>query len=205
MFRVLSVPVIRNTITAVGWQPLVQHVTLDSERCGERSNSTTVMWPTARLWTLFKRTLPQRSRSSATYVVPVVVNYSYCTADDGYGKYPKRVFCMCIYIYIYMCVCVCVCVCAYTVEPLFTNLIRSWRPFVIRNVRKPKLCVLSQSYTATDALPPILPACRQPLSPACVFVTRDTVRHPRRFFFPDNLFVNRFVRDERRSWTEVPL
>jgi hypothetical protein len=44
-------------------------------------------------------------------------------------------------------------------------------------------CVLSESYTATDALPPILPACRQPLLPACVFVTRDTVRHPRRFLF----------------------
>jgi hypothetical protein len=44
-------------------------------------------------------------------------------------------------------------------------------------------CELSESYTATDALPPILPACRQPLLPACVFVIRDTVRHPRRFIF----------------------
>jgi hypothetical protein len=100
-----------------------------------------------------------------------------------------------------------------TVEPRFTNLIRSWSPFVTRNVRKPKLlwshgvlfnnilkkqqntmkfkrrhsefeqgCVLSESYTATDALPPILPACRQPLLPTCVIVTRDTVRHPRLFF-----------------------
>jgi hypothetical protein len=43
--------------------------------------------------------------------------------------------------------------------------------------------VLSKSYTATNALPPKLPACRQPLLPACVFVTRDTVRHPRRFLF----------------------
>jgi hypothetical protein len=59
-------------------------------------------------------------------------------------------------------------------------------------------CVLRESYTATDALPPILPACRQPLLPACVFVTRDTVRHPRRVF-SKNLFVNRFVRDERCS------
>jgi hypothetical protein len=42
-------------------------------------------------------------------------------------------------------------------------------------------CVLSESYTATDALPPILPACRQPLLLACVFVTQDTVRYPRRF------------------------
>jgi hypothetical protein len=59
-------------------------------------------------------------------------------------------------------------------------------------------CVLSESYTATDTLPLILPACPQPLLPACVFVTRDTVRHPR-LFFSENLFVNRFVRDERRS------
>jgi hypothetical protein len=59
-------------------------------------------------------------------------------------------------------------------------------------------CVLSESYTATDALPPILPACRQPLLPACVFVTRDTVRHPI-IFFSENLFVNRFVRDQRHS------
>jgi hypothetical protein len=44
-------------------------------------------------------------------------------------------------------------------------------------------CVLSESYTATDALSPILPACRQLLLPACLFVTRDTVRHPRHFLF----------------------
>jgi hypothetical protein len=50
-------------------------------------------------------------------------------------------------------------------------------------------CVLSESYTATDALPPILQACRQPLLPACVFVTRDTVRHPRCFLF------GKFVRE----------
>jgi hypothetical protein len=25
------------------------------------------------------------------YVVPVAVNYSYCTSDYGYGKYPKYV------------------------------------------------------------------------------------------------------------------
>jgi hypothetical protein len=25
------------------------------------------------------------------YVVQVAVNYSYCTPDDGYGKYPKHV------------------------------------------------------------------------------------------------------------------
>jgi hypothetical protein len=37
-------------------------------------------------------------------------------------------------------------------------------------------------------LPPILSACRQPLLPACVFVIRDTVRHPRRF-------LGKFVRE----------
>jgi hypothetical protein len=51
-------------------------------------------------------------------------------------------------------------------------------------------CVLSESYTATDALPPILPAFRQPLLLACVFVTRDTVRHPRCVFF-----FGKFVRE----------
>jgi hypothetical protein len=59
-------------------------------------------------------------------------------------------------------------------------------------------CVLSESYTATDALPPILSAYRQLLLPACVFITRDTVRHPRLFYL-ENLFVNRFVSDGRRS------
>jgi hypothetical protein len=85
----------------------------------------------------------------------------------------------------------------YTVKPRVTNLIRSWGPFVTRNVRKPKLCVLNESYTATDALPPILPACRQPLLPACVFVTRDTVRHPRRFL------LGKFVRELICSWWEA--
>jgi hypothetical protein len=55
-------------------------------------------------------------------------------------------------------------------------------------------CVLIESYTETDSLSPILPSCRQPLLPACVFVTRDTVRHPRPFF------VRKIC-----SWTEVPL
>jgi hypothetical protein len=116
-----------------------------------------------------------------------------------------------------------------TVEPRFTNLIRSWRPFVTWNVYKLNFfgimvsyliiyikkhktikfkrrhgkfeqgCLLSESYTATDALLPILPACHQPLLPACVFITWDAIRHPRRFLF------GKFVCDERRSWTEVPL
>jgi hypothetical protein len=50
-------------------------------------------------------------------------------------------------------------------------------------------CVLSESYKTTDALPPILPPRRQLLLPACVFVTRDTVRHPRGFCF------GKFVRE----------
>jgi hypothetical protein len=53
--------------------------------------------------------------------------------------------------------------------------------FNIRHGEFKQRCVLSESYTATDALPPILPACCQPLLPACVFVTRDTVHHPRLF------------------------
>jgi hypothetical protein len=50
-------------------------------------------------------------------------------------------------------------------------------------------CVLSESYTITDALSPILPACRQPSLSTCMFVTRDTVRHPRCFLF------GKFVRE----------
>jgi hypothetical protein len=50
-------------------------------------------------------------------------------------------------------------------------------------------CVLSESCTATDAPPLILPACRQALLPACVFVTQDTVRQPRHFLF------GKFVRE----------
>jgi hypothetical protein len=39
----------------------------------------------------FKRILPQSLRPNVTYIVPVAVNCSYCTPDDGYRKYPKRV------------------------------------------------------------------------------------------------------------------
>jgi hypothetical protein len=38
-----------------------------------------------------KPTLPQGSRVNVTSVVPAVVNCSYCTPDDGYGKCPKHV------------------------------------------------------------------------------------------------------------------
>jgi hypothetical protein len=50
-------------------------------------------------------------------------------------------------------------------------------------------CVLSESYGASDAPPLILPAYRQLLLPACVFVTRDTVCQPRHFLF------GKFVRE----------
>ena len=41
------------------------------------------------------------------------------------------------------------------------------------------VCVESESYTTTDTLLPILQACCTTLLPACVFVTRDTLHHPR--------------------------
>jgi hypothetical protein len=46
-------------------------------------------WPLRRL--KVKSILPQLSLPNVTYVVPVAVNYSYCTPNDGYGKYPKQV------------------------------------------------------------------------------------------------------------------
>jgi hypothetical protein len=104
------------------------------------------------------------------------------------------------------------------------NLIRSWRPFVTRNVRERKLfpigvlfnniyskkpqntmkfkrrpgefkqeCVLSESYTADDALPPILPACCQL---ACLLL--ETLLVTRDFFFP-----GKFVREPICLWWEA--
>jgi hypothetical protein len=70
--------------------------------------------------------------------------------------------------------------------------------------------VLSESYTATDILSPILPACCQLLLLACVFITRDTVHHPRRFFFfrqiwlRTDLFVMRGIREPRFHCTLLP-
>jgi hypothetical protein len=43
-----------------------------------------------------------------------------------------------------------------------------------------------------------------PLLPACVFVIRDTVRI-QDVFCSENSFVNRIVREQGHSWTEVPL
>jgi hypothetical protein len=65
------------------------------------------MWPALRSWTVFKRTLPQSSRSSITYVVPVAVNCTYCTppkhVEWSYNKIKILVFhlvghfvCICI-------------------------------------------------------------------------------------------------------------
>jgi hypothetical protein len=54
-------------------------------------------------------------------------------------------------------------------------------------------CVMSESYTATDALSPILPACCQLLLLACMLINRDTRLSPETFFS------RKFVRDERRS------
>jgi hypothetical protein len=58
-------------------------------------------------------------------------------------------------------------------------------------------CVLGECYAATDTLPPILPACRQLLLPACMFITRDTVCHPRCFLF------RKFVHEPICLWWEA--
>jgi hypothetical protein len=71
MFWVLSVSIIRCTMTATG----ATCVTLGCERCGK----------------VCLNRLSQRSLPNVTYVVPVAVNCSYSTPDDGYGKYPKHV------------------------------------------------------------------------------------------------------------------
>jgi hypothetical protein len=81
-----------------------------------------VKWLTAWLWTHFKQTLPKCSRPNVTDVLPVAVNYSYCTPDDGYTIVPKT--CRVILQWnqdtsveshwtFYLCACVCVCVCIY--------------------------------------------------------------------------------------------
>jgi hypothetical protein len=87
------------------------------------------------------------------------------------------------------------------VEPRFTNLIRSWRPFVNRNVRKPKLSWLTSIWhSRADTL-------SLPLLPVCVFAIRDAVRHPRLFARKTcswtELFVNRGVREPRFHCTRI--
>jgi hypothetical protein len=103
MFQVLSVPIIRSTVTVVDshWHK----VCYISERCARvrlkcpnwvDSHITLVL---TRPWCcdyppdldIFKWTLPQCSLPNVTYVVPVAVSYSYCTPDNGYRKYPKHV------------------------------------------------------------------------------------------------------------------
>jgi hypothetical protein len=77
---------------------------------------------------------------------------------------------------------------------LFNNIFKkpqNTMKFKRRHCKFEQGCVLSESYTATDTLLQILAACRQPFLPACVFVTRDTVRHPRFLFF----FPGKFVRE----------
>jgi hypothetical protein len=84
----------------------------------------------------------------------------------------------------------------YTVEPRFKNLIHSWRPFVIQNVRKQKLCVLSkvtQQLTLSCRYSQLVAICCCRL--ACLlletpFVTRD-------IFCSENLFVMKGVCEPR--------
>jgi hypothetical protein len=74
----------------------------------------------------------------------------------------------------------------YTVQPRFTNLIRSWRPFVNRNVRKPKLTYLTcnwHSRVDTVSLPS---------------VASLRVRNPRHRSSSENFFARKIC-----SWTEL--
>jgi hypothetical protein len=118
-----------------------------------------------------------------------------------------------------------------TVEPRFTNLIRSWRPFVTRNVRKPKLfyIILLYIYKNTTqwnsregkanssrdvhwakVIQQLTLSRRysQLVANRCCRLAWSLLETPfvtRNVFCSENLFVNRFVRDERHSLTEVPL
>jgi hypothetical protein len=91
----------------------------------------------------------------------------------------------------------------YTAEPRFTNLIRSWKPFVNRNyvhwAKVTQQLTLFRRYSQLVTNRCCRLACSLPETfffPESLFVNR---------FVRDEAFVNRFVRDERRSWTEVPL
>jgi hypothetical protein len=84
-----------------------------------------------------------------------------------------------------------------TVSYLLIHKLQNTMKFKRRHGKLEQGCVQSESHTATDALPPILPACRQPLLPACVFIAWDTVCHPRCFLF------RKFVHEPICSWWEA--
>jgi hypothetical protein len=114
------------------------------------------------------------------------------------------------------------------VETRFTNFIRSWRLLVTRNYFCPMVSYLI-IYKQTTKHNQIQekarriragmcterklhsnwrsPAGTPSLSPTVVVGLRVRYsRHrssPETFFFSKNLFVNRFVSDERRSWTDL--
>jgi hypothetical protein len=64
------------------------HITLDRKFCGNVAvgRITVVEFEQHLKWTL-----PQNLRSNVTYVIPVTLNCSYCTPDDGRGECPKHV------------------------------------------------------------------------------------------------------------------
>ncbi len=64
--------------------------------------------------------------------------------------------------------------------------------------------VYKERYTAMNGLQPTLTACRFTMLPACVFVTQDTVRYPRRSFCSESLFMILTFRDKRHLWPEIP-
>jgi hypothetical protein len=76
-------PIFRRLCTDAVWCNYVRRMCVDYMHHGD-----VTIHP---IWTSFKRTLLQRSLPNVTCVIPVAVNYSHCTPDDGYGKYPKHV------------------------------------------------------------------------------------------------------------------
>jgi hypothetical protein len=118
-------------------------------------------------------------------------------------------------------------------ELRFTNLIRSWRPFITRNVRKPKLFILFNNILKTTkqwnaregtanssrdvywakVTQQLTLTCRysQLVANSCCWLACSLLETPfitRDFFFRTIYswwvaFVNRFVRDEMRSWTDL--
>jgi hypothetical protein len=111
MFRALSVPIIRSTITPVDshWYKLrriVNFVVMSTLRVTQNrvAGSHHRGWVlTQPRWydqppdfgQLLKSTLPQNSRPNVTYVIPVIINCSYYTPDDGHGECPKHIMWSC--------------------------------------------------------------------------------------------------------------